>query len=176
MESVIEFLHQNGKYKFALPILLVGFGLQYVLISVYLPEFLSYSGGLKNPDQLFSYDLDYLSNLYETLGTKGQEFYKGMLYMDFGYTSISAFGYALLLAALSKQRKWFILLPIGLALFDISENICQLILMNQWPTISQLTAAISSVFTSLKMVLSMASVPLILFFIIRNLISWIKTL
>ena len=172
MKKIISFVHKYGRYKLAIPILVVGFCLQYVLISYFLPEFLSYSGGLKNPDQLFSYELEYLDDLYRNLGTKGRRFYVKMLYVDFGYTAISALGYSLLLAALSKQRKGFILLPLLLVLFDMFENILHLVLMDQYPKLSLLVITTASTATSIKMIAGLISVLLILFYCVQNVFQW----
>ena len=172
MKKLTFFFYKNGKYKFAIPTLMVGFILQYILIAYFLPEFLSYSDGLKNPDQLFNYGLDYLDALYRNLGFEGRKFYVYMLYADFGYATISAFGYSLLLAALSKQRKWFILLPLLLSLFDISENILQIILMSQYPTLSTSLTTMASISTSAKMIVSMITILLIIFYCIYNIFQW----
>lgn len=174
MKSLITLLHENGKYKFAIFFLVIGFGLQYLLIAHFLPEFLNQSRGLKNPDQLFSYRLDYLYNLYKTLGTEGRKLYAKMLYVDFGYTIIAALGYSLLLAALSKQRKWFILLPLILALFDIAENIFQFVLMNQFPNLTPIVTILASISTSTKMILGITSILLIVYYSLYNIIRWIR--
>ncbi len=84
------------------------------------------------------YNFQYILNLYQTLGAKGIDSYASMLYMDFAYLSISALGWSLLLAALVRKNKWYITLPFFMAFFDIGENIMQLILMQQFPSISLL--------------------------------------
>jgi hypothetical protein len=99
MKKLTHFFFKNGKYKIALPILAIGFALQAILIIHYLPEFLHYSENIKNPDQLFFYDMDYIANLYQKLGEEGRKFYCKMLVVDFVYTSISGIAYSL------QQRK-----------------------------------------------------------------------
>lgn len=103
MKPFKQFIFRYGKYKYALPLMMLGFALQAVLIFKYLPRFLAYSGGLKNPDQLFYYDFKYLLGLYQALGEEGRNYYAQMLGVDFAYTTISAFGFAFLLAALVKK-------------------------------------------------------------------------
>lgn len=174
MNQLINFSFKYGQYRFAIPVLLLGFSLQYILIAFFLPEFLQYSEGIKNPDQLFSYNFDYLANLYEKLGPDGRNFYTKMLLVDFAYTSISAIGFSFLLAVLVAKRTWIILLPFLLALSDICENVAQLILLSQFPSISPTLAVISSIFSSIKMLLSLICIVLISFYILRGLILWIK--
>lgn len=174
MKKVVNFIYKNGKYKIAIPVLIVGFILQAILIIKYLPEFLNYSNNIKNPDQLFSYNLDYITNLYQILEEQGRKFYFEMLSIDFLYTIISGMGFSLLLAALVKKRKWYIVLPLFLSLSDICENISQIVLMNNFPEITTFGVFISSTFSTAKMLLSLMSVSLILFFLVKNLVQWIK--
>lgn len=174
MKKVVNFIYKNGKYKIAIPVLIVGFILQAILIIKYLPEFLNYSNNIKNPDQLFSYNLDYITNLYQILEEQGRKFYFEMLSIDFLYTIISGMGFSLLLAALVKKRKWYIVLPLFLSLSDICENISQIVLMNNFPEITTFGVFISSTFSTTKMLLSLMSVSLILFFLVKNLVQWIK--
>lgn len=174
MKNLLNFFFRHGKYKFALPVLAIGFALQGLLVVRYLPEFLTYSNGLKNPDQLFSYDFDYIMDLYQRLGEQGRKFYHEMLRVDFLYTLISGVGYSLLLAALMKNKKWYIILPLFLTIFDISENIAQIILMNSFPGITALGVTVSSTFSSIKMCGGLMCISLIVFFLIKNLVFWIK--
>ncbi|WP_163393273.1 hypothetical protein [Flavobacterium limi] len=174
MKKLIGFFFKNGKYKIALPVLAVGIVLQALLIVDYLPEFLHYSENVKNPDQLFTYNYEYIADLYDKLGKEGRKFYFKMLGLDFLYTTISGVGYSLLLAALVKKEKWYIMLPLFLTLADVFENISQIILMDNFPAISALGVAISSTFSSIKMTGGAVSLLLILFFIGRNIIQWVK--
>ncbi|KQC00838.1 hypothetical protein [Pedobacter sp. Hv1] len=174
VKKLTSFFFKNGKYKIALPILGFGFALQALLIIDYLPKFLQYSDNVKNPDQLFTYNYEYIVNLYQKLGEEGRNFYFKMLGVDFLYTTISGIGYSLLLAALVKREKWYIILPLFLTFSDVFENVSQIILMNNFPEISALGVTISSAFSAIKMIGGATSVLLILFFIGRNIIHWLK--
>lgn len=174
MKKLISFFFKNGKYKIALPVLALGFALQALLIIDYLPEFLHYSDNVKNPDQFFTYDVEYIVDLYQKLGEEGRQFYFKMLGVDFFYTTISGVGYSLLLAALVKKEKWYIILPLFLTLSDVFENISQIILMNNFPNISTSVVAISSAFSSIKMTGGAIILSLILFFTGKNIINWVK--
>lgn len=175
MKKLIKFFFENGKYKIAFPTLAIGFALQALLIIYYLPEFLQYSDNLKNPDQLFNYNHEYIVNLYQKLGEEGRIFYIKMLWVDFLYTTISGVGYSLLLAALVKEEKWYIILPLFLMLADVFENISQLILMNNFPEISASGVFISSTFSFVKMIGGAISLSLILVFIGKNIFNWVKS-
>jgi hypothetical protein len=175
MKKLVSFFFKNGKLKIALPILAIGFALQALLIIDYLPEFLQYSDNLKNPDQFFTYNLEYLMNLYQKLGGEGRIFYIKMLGVDFFYTIISGVGYSLLLAALVKNKKWYTLLPLFFAFADVFENISQIVLLNNFPEISSFGVFISSTFSSVKMIGGGISLSLILFFIGKNIFNWVKS-
>lgn len=174
MKKITNFLFNNGKYKIAIPVLIVGFILQAILIVKYLPEFLIYSNGVKNPDQLFSYNLDFIKSLYQTLGESGRSYYGKMLIVDFLYTTVSGLGFSLLLSALVKKKKWYITLPLFLMVSDILENISQLILMNRFPHISSFGVNISSICSTAKMSLSLVCILLILFFISKHILVSLK--
>ncbi|WNJ18269.1 hypothetical protein [Pontibacter sp. G13] len=175
MKKLITFLHENGTYAVAISTLAVGFCIQYVLIAHFLPAFLDHAGGLKNPDQLLSYSAAYLEELYGMLGVEGRAFYAQMLSVDFGYATISGVGYSLLLAALSKQRKWFILLPLMTTLFDVAENTLQLILMRQYPMLSPTGVTVASVLTSAKMITGMVVLLLIMYWVGANVVRWARS-
>ncbi len=175
MKKLLDFLFKKGKYKIAIPTLIVGFILQSILINIYLPEFLIHSNNIKNPDQLFSYNLEYIKTLYQALGIEGRAFYVEMLGIDFLFAAISGVGYSLLLATLIKERRWYILMPIILAISDILENISQLFLMSLFPDINFFVTGISSLFSSTKMTLSIICVALILFFIAKTIYLWAAT-
>ena len=115
-----------------------------------------------------------ITSLYQIIGEQGRKLYFEMLSIDFLYTIISGIGFSLLLAALVKKRKWYIMLPLFLASSDICENISQIVLMNNFPKITTLGVFISSTFSSTKMLLSLISISLILFYLGRNLVLWIK--
>jgi hypothetical protein len=174
MKKLIDFIFKFGKFKYAFSFILIGIVVQIFIFSSFLPDFLIYSGGIKNPDQLFWYNYEYINNLYQKLGVNGLNAYASMLYIDFVYLSISALGYSLLLSTLVKKRVWFITIPMFMAFFDIGENLSQLVLMNQYPSISSIGVQISSLFTSLKMVSAIIGVLLILFFVLRNIVIWVN--
>lgn len=174
MKKLIDFIFKYGKFKYALSVLLIGIVFQIFIFSNFLPDFLIYSGGIKNPDQLFWYNYEYINNLYQKLGAKGLNAYASMLYIDFVYLSFSALGYSLLLSALVKRRVWYIAIPIFMAFFDIGENLFQLVLMNQFPSISSIGVQISSLFSSLKMLSAIIGVLLILIFLVRNILMLVN--
>ncbi|MDQ5928809.1 MAG: hypothetical protein QG594_587 [Bacteroidota bacterium] len=174
MKKLVNFFLRNGKFKIAFPVLAIGFAFQALLLLHYLPEFLHYSDNVKNPDQLFTYKFEYIADLYQKLGEEGRECYFRMLVVDFFYTTISGTGYSLLLAALIKKEKWYVVLPFLLTLSDIFENVAQIILMNNFPEISPFGVFVSSIFSSVKMTGGAISLLLILFFTGKNIFNWIK--
>lgn len=174
LKNILNLLDRYGKYRIAIPIILVGVILQRILVSIYLPNFLSFSDGLVNPDQLFSYDLSYLERLYQNLGEDGRKYYAEMLGIDFIFAFIMATGLSLLLSALNKTPKWYFLLPCLLALSDFSENASQLLLLNLYPKLNVLLSSFSSYASSMKMSLSLACLLLVTWHIFKRIMIWFR--
>lgn len=174
LKNILNLLDRYGKYSIAIPIILVGVILQRILVSIYLPNFLSFSDGLMNPDQLFSYDLPYLERLYQKLGEDGRKYYAEMLGIDFIFAFIMATGLSLLLSALNKTPKWYFLLPCLLALSDFLENASQLLLLNLYPKLNVLLSSFSSYASSMKMSLSLACLLLVTWHIFKRIMIWFR--
>lgn len=175
MKKLVRFIFKNGKYRVAFPVLAIGFVFQALLIFAFLPEFLQYSENVKNPDQFFTYNVEYIVDLYQKLGEEGRAFYVKMLAVDFFYTTISGLGFSLLLAALVKKETWYIVLPLLLTLSDVFENIAQIVLMHNFPQISTSGVFISSTCSSIKMIGGAISLSMILFFTAKNIFNWVKS-
>lgn len=129
------------------------FSFQFLLVESYLPRFLVYSSGIKNPDQMFWYSKKWLSHLYDTLGDEGRSFYVQMLSMDFVYIIFTALAFSGLMYILSRRTRiwWISFAPALAASFDILENSAQLVLLNNFPELSSLLVTTSSVASFMKM-------------------------
>lgn len=143
--------------------------LQYILVAKYLPEFLTYSSGIKNPDQLFWYSYEYLYDLYSVLGISGRALYLKMLTLDFVYVLFTTLALIGIMYNLTVKSKWnrLCLLPIIAAFFDLTENICQIILLKGFPVVNSIIVLISSSSSLMKMMLMMVCLLVIVIFLIR---------
>lgn len=157
--------------------LLFSFILQYLLMTNYLNTFLDYSSGMKNPDQLFWYSDDWLKKLYASLGRTGRSFYIEMLLVDFLYILFSCIGYTMLLYLLTRDTVWSYtsILPVFVAVFDVTENAAQLILLSSYPQISTSWMLLSKVSSLFKLSLALVGFLLIAIFIFRNAVIKFKS-
>lgn len=172
MNTLIARVHRGASWLLIALFLLPAFGVQYFLIVEYLPNFLEFSQGSKNPDQLFSYDGMYLERLYQALGTPGRGYYRAMLQLDYLYMTLAGIGYALLIAKLERRGTFLIALPFLMGIFDLLENSCQLFLLYSYPSLPTAWVGLSSLASSLKMSLSLIAGLYLLLLVARRLLGF----
>jgi len=166
---LFQMIFRISKWYYTLWFFLMSFALQYILVDKFLPEFLIYSSGIKNPDQLFWYSYEYLYHLYSVLGISGRELYLKMLTLDFAYILFTSLALIGLIYNLTIKSKWnkLCLLPMIAAFFDLTENICQIVLLKAFPEGYSMLVLISSSSSLIKMLLMMVCLLVILIFLIR---------
>ncbi len=142
---------------------------QVFLITMYLPEFLNFSGGQNNPDQLFGYDARHLTELYAKLGQEGMALYQQMLAWDFAFLSLTFAWIFLLFRNYFGQTpfSFLLIIPVLVVGADVCENVLQLLLMGQFPDLSAPLAATASLATMTK--LSLTPIALVLLLVILGL-------
>ena len=133
--------------------LAIAFSLQYVLIVDFLPGFLDFSSGIKNPDQLSWYSVSWLEHLYLALGDQGRQFYQQMLLVDFFYATFAGIGYSILLYLLTSNTKWkwISITPLIMTFFDYAENIIQILLLRSYPDLNATLVSLSASSSFLKL-------------------------
>jgi hypothetical protein len=154
----------------------LSFWLQFKLVGDYLPLFLKYSQGIKNPDQLFWYSSEWLQALYQNLGSAGRSFYVEMLLLDFVYLSVTSLALLSLLYVLTRETRFTLLfwLPLIAAGADVLENLCQIILLNTFPEQINFFVTISSMGSLIKMLLMMVIIVAVLLMTGYRIFFWIK--
>jgi hypothetical protein len=170
-------ISRMSKWYYTLLFFFISFALQYVLVVKFLPAFLIYSSGIKNPDQLFWYSSEYLYSLYYTLGIAGRDLYLIMLTWDFAYALFTGLALIGLIYNLTKKSNWsrLCLLPMIAACFDLIENLCQIILLKIFPVGNSMIVFISSSSSLLKMVLMLACLTVAVIFSVRFFYQRIKS-
>lgn len=166
---LFQVIFRISKWYYTLCFFLMSLTLQYILVAKFLPEFLIYSSGIKNPDQLLWYSYDYLFHLYSVLGISGRSLYLKMLTLDYVYLLVTTLALVGLIYNLTLKSKWnrLCLLPIIAAFFDLTENICQIILLKGFPVGNRIIVLISSSSSMMKMMLMMVCLLVIVIFLIR---------
>jgi hypothetical protein len=120
--------------------------------------FLEFSGGLKNPDQLFGYNASILLEIFEQLGSQGRKFYSKMLWVDNIYTLSTGIGFCLLLGYLVKKEKWYVLLPLTFTVFDLLENTFHMVFLLVYSSISSGLVNLASMLTIFKYTFGIMSI------------------
>jgi hypothetical protein len=160
-----ELIKRNLNGKKVL-LLFIATNLVYVfMLSVTIPAVMQYSGGLKILDMMpLGYDMHYVNDLFDALGTTGREVYLlkqvpvDLLYpFLFGVSSCLVFAYFLnKLGKLDTAIFYLCFVPLFSGLFDYAENIGIILLLNQYPehtaglvTMTSIFSVLNSSFTTL---------------------------
>lgn len=152
------------------------------MILITIPKVMAYANGMQLLDMMpLGYDIAYVNDLFDTLGSNGRDAYLGkQIPLDMIYPSLFAISYCLVLGFfLNKFDKLktvlviFCLLPIVAGAMDYAENIGIIALLNDYPKISDRTVTITSYFSLLK---SMVTTLYFIILISSLVILGIKTL
>jgi len=149
----------------------------YVAMLLYtIPGVQSYAPGIKIFDLLPSgYTYDYAIKFFSALGDEGRkEYLNTQLPLDFIYPALFSVSSFLLLAWLLLKRNekssrifYFCFVPIFAGMFDYLENIQIVLMILNFPDISNAQVILSSAFTIAKSVLTTLFFALLLFAIIK---------
>ena len=130
-----------------------------IMLLITIPKVMQYSGGMKLLDMLpTGYDHDYVRAFLDTLGSQGRDIYLHIqLPVDMIYPGLFGISYSLMTAYfLNKLNKldsylfYFCFIPIFSGIFDYSENIGIIFMLNNYPDNSILLTQVTSVFSVLK--------------------------
>jgi hypothetical protein len=177
-----KLITENLKGKIILPLFLLA-GLVYaMMLMITIPKVMSFSDGMKILDMMpAGYNADYVNTLLDTLGEKGRNAYLfNQLPLDMIYPLLFGISLCLILAYLLKKLDklegklfYICLLPLFSALFDYSENIGIISILNTYPNHSNLLIQITNVFSVLKSTSTIVNfiilIALLLVLLIRRL-------
>lgn len=189
MKRLIKIIEKNlsGKNVFVLFILT---NLVYVfMLTVTIPKTMKFSNGMKLLDMMpTGYDLNYVSELFSSLGADGRATYlTSQIPVDMVYPILFAFTYCFLLAYfLNKLNKlhspfsYLCLFPIIAGIADYFENFGIIIMLKSYPDLTENVvkatnafSLIKSIFTSLFFIVLMVALIIL---VIRSLKSVRKKL
>ncbi len=172
--------HIQGKKVLLLFALTTMVYLTMVLITI--PQVMAYGSEMRLLDMmLLGYDIAYVNDLFDALGSKGREAYLHMqIPLDMIYPALFAISYCLVLGFfLNKLDKlktslvYLCLLPFVAGAMDYAENIGIISMLKAYPEISNSAVTITSYFSILK---SMATTLYFVILIGALVILGIKTL
>ena len=140
-----------------------------------LPSIEKTTEGIRCFDMNFGYDHATAARFLELLSPEGRNVYlTRQLPLDFLYPVAYCLFFSLLLVALTKKRTPLIALPVALAGFDYTENVC-ILLMLRSTELSPSLVSFASAVTMIKTVLLYAVILLILILIVVYFVKRKKT-
>lgn len=159
MNRIREIVDKNSTGKKVLILFIIANLFYAVMLLITIPKTMSFSNGMKLLDMMpAGYDSAYINSLFETLGNEGRESY---LYyqipIDMIYPFFFGIGYCFLFAYFLKKLNKFrsslfylCLLPIIAGIADYLENFGIIILLKNYPDISQGLMSVTNIFSVTK--------------------------
>lgn len=147
------------------------------MLTVTMHKTMEYSDGMKLLDLMpAGYDFDYVSQLFNSLGENGREYYlTHQIPVDLIYPLLFGISYCLLLGYFLKKLNklnvpfsYLCLLPLITGLSDYLENIGIITLLNSYPNLTHASVRATNIFSILKSI-SMAAFFIILVILLITL-------
>lgn len=152
------------------------------MLTITIPKTMEFSDGMKLLDMMpTGYNSEYIQTLFSTLGEDGRGVYLfNQIPVDMIYPFLFGISYCLLIAYFLKKLNKFnslffylCLLPVIAGLVDYLENIGIIIMLNNYPNLSQISMTTTNIFSIVK---SMATTIYFVALIITLIILGIKTI
>lgn|GEM_PF-6144257 len=160
----------------------MAFAAVYLIISIAIAKLLQITGGTGILDVEFGYSTEKAFQILTLLGDRGRTFYiSKIIPLDFLFIPIYMLflfywiGYFLQKINSDKEFLNLVLIfPVLTALFDLSENICTIIMLKQYPSINAAVCAIGSKMTLLKFAFFDISFSVIILLMVASIILHLK--
>ena len=159
MNRLIKFIDGNISGKKVLALFILTNVVYVFMLTITIPKTMEFSNGMKLLDMMPSgYDLNYVSELFSSLGENGRGTYlTNQIPVDMIYPLLFGLTYCLLLAYFLKKLNKFntpysylCLLPIIAGISDYLENIGIITMLNSYPDLTQVSVSTTNLFSILK--------------------------
>ena len=159
MNLLTKFIEKNISGKKVLGLFILTNVVYLFMLTITIPKTMEFSNGMKLLDMMPSgYDLNYVSELFSSLGENGRETYLtsqipvDMIYpLLFGLSYCLRWGYFLKkLNKLNSPHLYLCLLPVIAGISDYLENIGIIIMLNNYPDLTENMVNAANTFTVLK--------------------------
>jgi hypothetical protein len=159
MEQLIRLLERHLSGKKVLGLFLLTNSVYLFMLAFTIPTTMAFSKGMKLLDIMpMGYDLNYVKELFSSLGEKGRETYlTTQLPLDMVYPLLFGLSYSLLIAYfLNKLNKlnapyvFLCILPILGGVADYVENLGIMIMLNSYPDLTWGLVRITALFSIIK--------------------------
>tara|TARA_R110002051_G_scaffold137916_2_gene210499 strand:- start:1343 stop:1918 length:576 start_codon:yes stop_codon:yes gene_type:complete len=159
MERFIKQLEKQHSGKKVLVLFLLTNIVYAYMLLVTIPATMAFSNGLQLLDMMpAGYDLEVVNTLFHTLGDTGRQTYLSkQIPVDMIYPLLFGISYAAVLAyfltklpKLNPKFLYLCLLPIIAGIADYIENIGIISMLNAFPTVTETSVQITSLFSVIK--------------------------
>ena len=153
-----------------------------IMLIITIPKTMTYSNGMKLLDMIpTGYDSEYINSLFEALGENGRQAYLyGQLPVDMIYPFLFGITYCLMIGfflkkinKLSSAFFYLCFLPAIAGIADYLENFGIIVMLNNYPDLSQTSMNATNYFSIVK---SMTTTVFFVALIITLLMLGIKTM
>jgi len=159
MKRLTKFIEKNISGKKVLGLFILTNVVYIFMLTVTIPKTMEFSNGMKLLDMMPSgYDLNYVSELFSSLGENGRETYlTSQIPVDMIYPLLFGLSYCLLLGYFLKKLNklnspylYLCLLPVIAGISDYLENIGIITMLNNYPDLTETMVNTTNTFTVLK--------------------------
>jgi len=159
MNRLTKFINRNISGKKVLGLFILTNAVYVFMLIVTIPKTMGFSNGMKLLDMMpIGYDLNYVSELFNSLGEIGREVYlTNQIPVDMVYPLLFGLTYCLLLAyflkKLNKLNTSFIylcLIPIIAGIADYLENFGIIAMLKNYPELTEVAVITTSSFSLIK--------------------------
>ena len=161
MNRLTKFIERHISGKKVLLLFILTNIIYVFMLTVTIPKTMEFSNGMKLLDMMpMGYDLNYVSELFNTLGENGRETYlTNQIPIDMIYPLLFGLSYCLLLGYFLKKLNKFhtpysylCLLPIIAGIFDYLENLGIITMLNSYDNLTRFSVSSTNIFTIIKSV------------------------
>ena len=159
MNLLTKFIEKNISGKKVLGLFILTNVVYLFMLIVTIPKTMEFSNGMKLLDMMpTGYDLNYVSELFSSLGENGRQTYlTNQIPVDMIYPLLFGLSYCLLLGYFLKKLNklntpflYLCLLPIIAGISDYLENIGIITMLSSYPELTETSVGITSSFSIIK--------------------------
>ena len=159
MNLLTKFIEKNISGKKVLGLFILTNVVYLFMLTFTIPKTMELSNGIKLLDMMpTGYDLNYVSELFSSLGENGREIYlTSQIPVDMIYPLLFGLTYSLLLAYFLKKLNklkspfnYLCLLPIIAGVSDYLENIGIITMLNSYPDLTETIVNATNTFSVIK--------------------------
>jgi len=182
MEKIKNIIDKNLTGKKVLLLFVLTNLVYAIMLIVTIPKTMIFSNGMKLLDMMpMGYNSEYINSLFEALGENGRQVYLyNQLPVDMIYPFLFGISYCLLIGYFLKKLNklssvffYLCFLPLIAGLADYLENFGIIIMLNNYPNLSQTSMVATNIFSVVK---SMTTTVFFVAVIITLIMLGIKTI